>query len=246
MKRVKCTVEYDGTGYSGFQIQPNGKTVQEELEKALRTMHKGEHVRIIASGRTDAGVHAKGQVFHFDTSLAVPENRWVRALETLLPSDIYVKQAEYVEESFHAQFDVKEKEYRYYVRPVRSRDVFRRRTVYHHPRNLDIEKMQEAVKQFLGTHDFTAFCSAKTTLKGNKIRTVSRAELNVTGEELEFIVRGNGFLYNMVRIMMGTLLEIGEGKKEIDTIPRALAEHNRRLAGFTTPGHGLFLWEVSY
>lgn len=246
MARVKCVVEYDGTGYSGYQIQPNGKTVQEEIEKALTTMHKGEHIRIISSGRTDAGVHAKGQVFHFDTALSVPENRWVRALETLMPADIYVKSAEYVPEDFHAQFDVKEKEYRYYVRASKSRDVFRRRTVFHFPRNLDIEKMEKAVKYFEGTHDFTAFCSAKTTLKGNKIRTVSRAELHRNGEELEFIVQGDGFLYNMVRIMMGTLLEIGEGKKEIDTIPRALEEHNRRLAGFTTPGHGLFLWKVSY
>lgn len=246
MARIKCVVEYDGSNYCGYQIQPNGKTVQEEIEKALKTMHKGKEVRITASGRTDSGVHAKGQVFHFDTSLDVPENRWVRALETLMPSDIYIKSAEYVPEDFHAQFNVEEKEYRYYVKPAKSRDVFRRGTVYHFPRNLDVAKMQQAVKLFEGKHDFTAFCSAKTTLKGNKIRTISRAELKQNGDELEFIVRGDGFLYNMVRIMMGTLLEIGTGKKEIENIPRALSEHDRRLAGFTAPGHGLFLWEVSY
>lgn len=231
--------------YSGFQSQKNAKTVQDEIEKVLRRMHKGQEVKIYASGRTDANVHAKGQVFHFDSSLEIAPGRWSWAIQSQLARDISVISVVEVDEGFHARYDVVSKEYRYYIQTNRVLNVFRRNYCFHYPFSLDLEQMKTAAKHLEGTHDFTSFCSTKTA-HTNKVRTIYLIEINERNEELEFRFVGNGFLYNMVRIIIGTLLDVGRGKRDPEDILSILESKNRQRAGKTAPGHGLFLWEVNY
>ena len=246
MKRVKCTIAYDGSNFSGFQIQPNKRTVQGELEKALAKMHQGKKVRLHASGRTDAGVHAVGQVLHFDTALTLPPHKWKRALESLLPADIQVMLTENAEEDFHARFSAIEKEYRYFVLNRPEPDIFRRQYIYHSPYKVNMEQMQQACQVFEGTHDFTTFASAKSTAKGCKVRTLSEVSCNKQGDIIEFVLRGNGFLQHMVRIIVGALLETGTGRRTPNELAEILAKQDRRYAGKTIPSEGLYLWKVSY
>ncbi|MFD2925203.1 tRNA pseudouridine(38-40) synthase TruA [Halobacillus naozhouensis] len=246
MQRLKCRVEYDGTAYAGYQVQPNGVTIQAKIENALTQMHKGERVKVIASGRTDAGVHAVGQVIHFDTNLHIPASNWKRALSSMLPSDIRVANAEQVSEDFHARYDAKGKEYRYYVWNSPEANLFRRLYTYHIRKPLDIESMREACRWVEGEHDFTSFCSPRTDLKGSKVRTIRKAAIEQQGTELVFIFKGNGFLYNMVRILVGTILEVGLGDRTPDELKTMLAAGDRKSAGKTAPPHGLFLWNVDY
>ncbi|MCR2823207.1 tRNA pseudouridine(38-40) synthase TruA [Lederbergia panacisoli] len=245
MQRYKGIVAYDGSGFSGYQIQLNGRTVQEELEKALRKMHKGNAVSVVASGRTDAGVHAKGQVIHFDSALQLPSERWVNALNGLLPGDVSVMKVVSVAPGFHARFDATGKMYKYVVYTGSVRDPFKRHYAAFHPFKIDIDKLRKAAELLVGTHDYTSFCSAKTN-KENKVRTVSSIEIEQNADEIVFTFTGNGFLYNMVRIMVGTLLGVASGKIELNSIPAILAGRDRILAGKTAPAEGLYLWEVYY
>ena len=246
MPRIKCTIKYDGSGFSGFQVQPQYRTVQGVLERVLKEMHKGREIRLQASGRTDTGVHALGQVIHFDSSYNIPEENWKRALNTLLPDDVYIDKVEQVTEAFHARYSVKEKEYHYFVWNAEEPDVFKRNYSHHFPYPLDIERMQEACKLLEGTHDFTTFSSAKSTAKGSKIRTIFHASCQRNGEEVEFIFRGSGFLYNMVRIMVSVLLDIGQGRRDPEDIRELLEKKDRQLAGKTIAPQGLYLWNVRY
>lgn len=246
MQKVKCIITYDGSGFAGFQIQPKQRTVQGELEKALTKMHKGSHVRVHPSGRTDTGVHAKRQTIHFETPYNIPESNWKRAINTLLPGDLYVKEVKLASALFHARYDVVEKEYRYYIWNEKEPDVFKRNYVYQFPYTLDIEAIQEACREVEGTHDFTTFSSAKATTKGSKERTLYQVSCALRGGELEFIFRGNGFLYNMVRIIVGVLLDIGQGRRKPADIAALLASKDRRLVGETLPPQGLYLWDVKY
>src|SRR5690625_2149790 len=207
MQKLKCTVSYDGTFFSGFQIQPNKRTVQQEIENAIMQIHNGEKIRIYSSGRTDTGVHARGQVFHFETNLTIPESNWKKAFNAILPNDIYMKQVERVPMSFHARFDATQKEYRYFVLNSKEPDVFKRNLTHHDPWENDIDAILVACEAFKGTHDFTSFCSARTTVKGSKVRTLSEVSCKREGNELQFILKGDGFLYNMARIIVGVLLE---------------------------------------
>lgn len=245
MQRYKCTVSYDGTGFFGYQVQPNKRTVQSELEEALLKLHKGKEVKVTASGRTDAGVHAKGQVIHFDTDLRIPDDRWPLALNSLLPDDISILSAEKAEDSFHARFDAAGKEYRYFLYLSKQRDPFSRHYAFQFPYQVDVEQMREAGRLLLGRHDFTSFCSAKTEME-DKVRTIKEITINQEGDMLSFRFIGNGFLYNMVRILVGTLLEIGSGDRNVEEIPELLRKKDRRLAGKTAPAHGLYLWKVFY
>ncbi|KGX85350.1 tRNA pseudouridine(38-40) synthase TruA [Pontibacillus litoralis] len=246
MERISCIIHYDGTNYSGFQIQPNSVTIQEKIEKALLKIHKGASIRIIASGRTDAGVHAMGQVIHFDSPLTLKEKEWKRAMQTLLPSDILVHHVQKVDATFHSQHHSKSKEYRYFVLNRQDPDIFNRQYVHHVPHTLNIDAMEQACAYIKGTHDFTSFCSMKTTLKGDKVRTVTEATCTKNGDTIEFVFKGNGFLYNMVRILVGTLLNIGKGKYPPIYIKQILEAKDRNKSGATAPAHGLFLWEVTY
>lgn len=245
MQRYKCIVAYDGTGFAGYQVQPGKRTVQLEIEQALSKIHKGDSVRIAASGRTDAGVHARGQVVHFDSKLQIPGERFKKALNAMLPRDISILDASQVDMDFHARFTSVRKEYRYRISLSEERDPFLRDYAYHYPYRLDLEAMKEAAHYLQGTHDFTSFCSAKTEVV-DKVRTVEEIIFNTSEDELVIQFIGNGFLYNMVRIMTGTLLEVGSGKKAPAEMKRILAARDRVQAGKTAPGHGLYLWKVDY
>lgn len=246
MQKFKCIVSYDGINYSGFQIQNNAHTIQAEIERVLRQIHKGRQIDIHASGRTDKGVHAKAQVFHFESDITMEEYNWRKALNALLPRDIFIEAIRPIGAAFHARLHAREKEYRYYVINQPDRDVFRRNNAYHEFAPLDLEKVAEACQLFVGTHDFTSFSSAKSTVKGDKIRTLYEVSFSKRGNELEFVIRGDGFLYNMVRIIVGVLLDVGKGKRQVAEIPKAFARKDRESVGMTLPPQGLFLWEVLY
>jgi len=245
LARLKCVIAYDGIRFSGYQIQPNQRTVQGELEKALKYMHKNEGIRVTASGRTDAGVHAAGQVIHFDSPLTMPSENWRKALNTLLPDDISIKQVQSVADDFHARFDVTRKEYRYRILHRKEPDIFRRFYTYHVPTYLDIEAMREAATYIIGTHDFSAFCATGTKMI-DKVRTVYDVRIDQQGDELVVAMIGSGFLYQMVRITVGNLLVVGEGKTTPLTIATILATKDRKKAFATAPPQGLYLWKVSY
>ncbi|WP_214704369.1 MULTISPECIES: tRNA pseudouridine(38-40) synthase TruA [unclassified Exiguobacterium] len=242
MRRIKLTVAYDGTNYAGYQVQPNGNTVQAEIETVLARMHR-QPVKIVASGRTDAGVHALGQVIHFDTSLQMPAERFVKALNAMLPDDIHVKQAEEADAMFHARYGAKRKEYRYYIR--KTEDPFRRHYAATVTYTLNLESMRQAMKLLVGTHDFTSFSVTKAEVE-DRVRTIYETEVLEVDDEIIFRFVGSGFLYNQVRIMVGTVIEIGRGKYEPADIAQMLEARDRRMAGITAPPHGLYLWNVNY
>lgn len=243
MPRIRLIIQYDGTGYVGWQTQPNGLAVQEVIERELRKL-TGEKTDLHASGRTDSGVHAMAQVAHFDTESRIPPDKFAYALNVGLPRDIRVIYSD-MAEGFHARFDVIRKHYRYTVNNAPHAGVFNRNTALHYHYALDMDKMKRAAGDLLGEHDFLAFKSAGTELE-NTVRTIYRAEWSRQGNILNFDIAGSGFMYNMVRIIAGTLLEIGSGKRKEDSIKRALQSLDRRDAGATAPAHGLMLYRVEY
>ena len=245
MIRYKCIISYDGSGFSGYQVQPKKRTVQSVIEAVLTKMHKGSSVKISASGRTDAGVHAKGQVIHFDSPLSLPVEKWELALNSMLPEDISVLSVKEADPAFHARFDANGKEYRYYLNQSPKRDPFQRNYAFHYPYPLNLEAMREASAYLLGTHDFSSFCSARTEVE-DKVRTIKTIEILQDEEKVSFHFIGNGFLYNMVRILVGTLIEVGSGKRKSEEIMEILEKRDRRYAGITAPGQGLYLWQVLY
>lgn len=244
MQRIKCTISYDGTLFSGYQVQVNTRTVQGEIEKVLQTMHK-KAVKVIASGRTDAGVHATGQVIHFDTSLAIPAEKWVQALNAMLPDDIAILSAEYVHETFHARYDAQGKQYRYVIDLSKVRNPLTRNYTYHYPYPVDVERIKKACTYAIGTHDFSSFCAANTSVV-DKVRTIYSISCEQVGTSLTLTYTGNGFLYNMVRILTGTLIEIGAGMKEPEDMKKIIEACDRSAAGKTAPAQGLYLQEVYY
>ncbi|MCH1626051.1 tRNA pseudouridine(38-40) synthase TruA [Fredinandcohnia quinoae] len=245
MERVKCIIAYDGTNFSGYQVQPNKRTVQSEIEGALKKMHKGYEVKIVASGRTDAKVHALGQVIHFDSTFTISPDRWKQALNALFPDDIQVKSVEIADSGFHARYDVSAKEYRYKLLTSHEGNVFERNYSYHYPYPLDLDAMRKAADYLVGTHDFSSFCASRTGVK-DKVRTITHIQIEKQTDELIFSFLGNGFLYNMVRILVGTLLDVGRGAIPPFEVKNILASRDRTLAGKTAPGQGLYLWKVFY
>lgn len=246
-QRYKCIVQYDGTNYVGYQVQPNGNSVQTEIEKALKKMCKGEYIPIQASGRTDSGVHALGQVIHFDYPVAIKADHLMRAMNSLLPADIMLTEIEKAEADFHCRYHAVGKKYIYRVDLNRFPDPFKRQYTLHHPYRFNMENLQKAIKQLEGEHDFTSFCSTKTD-KTDLVRTVYEASVikDEAANELVFTFRGNGFLYNMIRIFVGTLLQIADGLKPVEEIERLLAVKDRRKAGPTAAPEGLYLAKVYY
>lgn len=243
--RIKLTIQYDGTNFFGYQKQDPKRTIQDELEKVLQTMHR-KPVQTFASGRTDSFVHALGQVVHFDTTLDLKEDEWLRAFRAMLPDDIKVIKAERVSNNFHSRFDAKKKVYQYIILNDEQHDLFRRHYEWHVPYKLSIDRMIEASKHIVGTHDFTAFSSSKTNVKGDKTRTIYDLSIKQDDNRIIIEVTGNGFLTHMVRIIAGTLVDIGTGKKSIDCITEAFETKDRNKLGITAPGHGLYLKEVIY
>ena len=206
MKRLKATIAYDGSGFAGYQIQPDSRTVQVELMKVLKTIHKGKVTQVVASGRTDAKVHATGQVIHFDTEFSIPMSGWLRALNVLLPEDIRVNSIEEVDASFHARYHTTGKTYRYKWDRSRIISPFTRNYMVHVKQPLDVDAMRAAAQALIGTHDFSSFCAANTAVV-DKVRTIWRVEFEEHGNELHMVIEGSGFLYNMVRIIAGTLTD---------------------------------------
>jgi tRNA pseudouridine38-40 synthase len=255
MRNLCMVVSYDGTSYYGFQSQPQKNTIQDKIEAAIE-MLTGEKVKIVSSGRTDAGVHARGQVFNFLTSSPIPVKNWCLALNSRLPKDIVVRQAREVPLDFHSRRWAKRKTYCYTINNNRYIDVFHKHIQFHHPVKLDIEQMEEALKCVLGEHDFTSFCSRKSN-KPSHVRTILEARIvrersrdpsdspDYTGV-FHIYITGNGFLYNMVRIIAGTLIQIGEGKRAGKDMLGILQARDRSQAGPTAEPHGLVLWDVSY
>ena len=236
------TIAYDGTNYYGYQHQPGHITVQDTFEEALSIIVK-EKIKTFASGRTDGHVHAIGQVLHFDTDILMKENNWMRALNSLLPDDIRVKKVEIVSDDFHARFSVLKKEYRYYIK-LGEYDLFKNNYSTYYEK-LDVEKMKEGIKYFLGTHDFTSY--SRYVDKKPTIRTIYKAEIKELDDDmLELTFIGNGFLKYMVRIMVGTLIDVGLGRKSVEDIKRILELKDRTKASKTASPNGLFLYKVYY
>lgn len=247
MVRYKAIIAYDGTNFQGFQRQPNGRTVQEELEKTLTKMNNGTPIAIHGSGRTDAGVHAMGQVIHFDFPYERPLEKMRFGMDTQTPPDIAVKEVEVVADSFHARYHVVEKTYQFRVDIGKPRSPFRRYYASYYPYPLDLAKIERALTDVIGTHDFTSFCASGSSVE-DKVRTIYEANLSVNeaGDELTFTFRGDGFLYKMIRIMVGTFLKIGNHRLAEDSIPAIIDAKDRNAAGPTAHPEGLYLVAVKY
>ena len=244
MRRIHLIVEYDGTAYAGWQRQANAMTVQEKLERAIRKL-TGEELCVSGASRTDAGVHALGQSAHFDTESRIPADKFSFALNTMLPQDIRVTRSEEVSPEFHARFSTRGKRYRYLFHAAPHAGALTRNTHAHVIYPLDVERMQIEAQDLVGTHDFAAFAASGSVVK-DTVRTIYRAEVTRDGSEIRLIVEGSGFLYNMVRIIAGTLIGVGSGKLEPGAFKRAIASGDRLDLGITAPAHGLTLMEVFY
>jgi len=243
-KHFRIVLQYDGTAYHGWQVQPTGRTIQGELESVLQRV-SGQPVRVTGAGRTDAGVHALGQVAGCGLETRMTAEEMQRALNSLLPPDIRVVETAEVPDSFHPRYDAVDKIYYYqlFTGPVMS--PFLQPHAHHHRHPLDAGLMNEAAGHFLGRHDFTSFCAADCEVK-DRVRTATAADLFQRGDLLVFVVRADGFLKQMVRTMVGTLVEVGRGKLGGDEIPRIIEARDRCEAGPTAPAHGLFLYRVNY
>jgi len=244
MVRVKATVSYDGSKYYGFQIQNNDRSIQEEIQLALFKIHK-EETSITGAGRTDKGVHALNQVFNFDTNLNMNEEQWKRALNTNLPADIYIKKIEFVDNEFHSRFRCLEKTYTYKLN-VGEYNPLEKDYVYQLNRDVDLGKMNEAAKLFVGKHDFKYFCSNNEQEVKDFTKTIYSFEIIKKDNIVEFIVRGTGFLRYQVRMMVGTLIEIGLGRKDDSIILERLDKKEGTTTSYNAPSCGLYLTDIKY
>ena len=244
MRNVRLDICYDGSRYKGWQRLANDQnTIQGKLEQLLSRL-LGEEIEISASGRTDSGTHALGQVANFHCESQMPCEEILEGLRRYLPEDIGIYSCKNVSPRFHARLNAKRKTYRYRLWNSERPCVFDRKYVYIFPETLDLEKMQAGAEEFLGTHDFSAFCGNKN-MKKSTVRAIESFTVKQVGEEIQFVVTGNGFLQHMVRIMVGTLLEIGAGKREVSNI-QELFGNERSKAGVLVPACGLCLMEVQY
>jgi len=243
-RNIRLIICYDGTRYKGWQRLPGTEnTIQGKLEQILSRL-LDEPIEISGSGRTDAGTHAEAQVANFHCESKMPCGEILSGLRRYLPEDIGIDSCEETSERFHARLNCKSKTYRYRIWNSEKPCVFQRRFVYVMPEKLDVAQMQSAAQRLLGEHDFSAFC-ANRNMKKSTIRRIDSIQITRDGEELVLTLTGNGFLYNMVRIMVGTLLEVGRGERKADSIP-ALFGAKREEAGYLVPAQGLCLMEVTY
>jgi tRNA pseudouridine38-40 synthase len=245
MRRLKLTLEYDGTHFAGFQKQSGQiRTVQGVLEKALYKL-TGEEIAVVGAGRTDSGVHALGQVVHFDTSSTIPEDRFPAALNGHLPSDMAVLEAAAVNASFHARYDALKKKYCYLIYNSRKPVAIWRHHCYHFPAPLDLALMKECAQDLCGEHDFTAFSAVGSSVKST-VRHVFLVDMEKTGEWIRISAIANGFLYKMMRLMVGTILEVGRGKLAPALVKQIMEEGKRGCGGPAVPPQGLYLVKVFY
>lgn len=244
MRNIKMTIEYDGTNYCGWQIQDGGPTLQETIESRLKTIAK-ETIKTISSGRTDAGVHALGQVINFYTKSRMDETPFLKAMNSLLPRDIAVKEVREVSLDFHARFSAKSKIYTYLILNSPLRSSFFERYAWHVPFPVDLESMKEAAKYLEGTHDFTSFRASSCGAK-SPIRTILDSHIITKEDLIEITFEANAFLQYMVRNIIGTLVEIGRGKIRPIDMKHLIEAKDRKKAGPTSPPQGLFLIAVHY
>ena len=246
--KFKLTIAYDGASYEGWQVQKIGTGVQEKVEAALAKLFP-DQPRVHSSSRTDTGVHALGMVAHFEVPKAgcrMTARKLALALNAHLPEDVRVMSASRASEKFHARFDAKGKQYRYYVWNHPAMNPLLRRTAWHVPRPLDLKTMRSAAKLFVGRHDFQSFAANPGYARESTVRTLRRCDIKKNGPLLTFIIEGDGFLYKMCRGIVGTLVQAGLGKFPSGEIKTILAKRDRRVAGMTAPAHGLVLWRVYY
>jgi tRNA pseudouridine38-40 synthase len=244
MRNIKLTIEYDGRDFNGWQKQPDKLNIQGTIENAIKAI-TGEEVELNASGRTDAGVHAFAQVANFKTNSNLPTEKFPVAINSKLKKSIIIKNAEEVDERFHSRLTCKRKTYRYVINNSYTGTAIYRNLEYHIPTKLDVDKMKEAARYFEGEHDFKAFKASGTSSKSS-VRTIYEAKVYKIDEKICIELTGNGFLYNMVRIIAGTLVEVGIGKILPEQISAIIKEGKRENAGKTLPAHGLYLLNVEY
>ena len=245
MKNYKITIQYDGTRYKGWQVQKStDMTIQGKIQSVLKEM-TGQEIEVIGSGRTDAGVHAYGQVANFHVPAHFKAQEILEYLNHYLPMDIAVIDIEEVDERFHARFNAVEKTYMYRIHTSTVPNVFERKYMYTYTECLNVDKMREAANLILGTHDFMAFCGNKK-MKKSTIRTVTAIDIEENEDEIQILYTGDGFLQQMIRIMTGTLIEVGNGTKQPNDIVAILESKDRQNAGYTVPAEGLILKSVTY
>jgi tRNA pseudouridine38-40 synthase len=246
--RFKLVIAYDGTQYAGWQVQKSGVGVQEKIEDALAKLF-GAQIRIHSSSRTDTGVHALGMVAHADLPHAkfrMQPGKLALAINAHLPEDVRVLSAARCRADFHARFQATGKQYRYFVWNHTAMNPLLRRQAWQVPRKLDLAAMKSAARAFLGRHDFRSFAANRNYQVEDTVRTLRRCEIKRLGPLLTFIIEGDGFLYKMCRGIVGTLVQVGQGKIAPGEIRNILARRDRRVAGMTAPAHGLVLWKVFY
>lgn len=247
MRNLKVFIAYNGAGYHGYQRQDNAVTIQETVEKAIGKLLKTPPPVIYGCSRTDTGVHARRFCFNVYIENNIPCGGFVKGMNTVLPRDIAVLSCEEADEDFHARFCTKAKEYVYVIDNNEQRNVFLQDLAFHYPYKLNIDKMNEAAQLFVGTHDFGAFCRAEGRKRVNStVRTIYSLSVSLSDGKCEIKICGDGFLYNMVRIVAGTLIYISEGRRTLDDVKSALDKGERELAGITLPPEGLYLNDVFY
>ena len=244
MRNIKLTIEYDGTSYGGWQKQKNNRTIQQCIEEAIKLL-TGEDVELIGSSRTDAGVHAKGMGANFITNSQIPADKFREAINTKLPDDIGIIKSEEVDRNFHSRYDSKGKTYCYTLVNRYEKVCIGRNYVYQVRDELNYNLMKEAAKYFLGKHDFKAFKTNGSSVK-TSVRTINGLELELKGDVIKIFVSADGFLYNMVRIIVGTLIEVGKGKIKPEDIESIIKNGDRSKAGPCVPPNGLVLEKVFY
>ena len=244
MRNIKLTIEYDGKDFNGWQKQPTKLNIQGTIEQAIKQI-TGEDVELNASGRTDAGVHALGQVANFKTNSQIPIEKFAIAINSKLKRSIVIKKAEEVDERFHSRLSCKKKTYRYIINNSPEGTAIYRNLETHIPQKLDLSQMKKAIKYFEGEHDFKAFKASGTSSKSS-VRTIYKADIYQENEKIFIEITGNGFLYNMVRIIVGTLVEVGLGKIKSEKIIDIIQQGKRENAGKTFPPNGLYLLKVMY
>ena len=242
--RFLIKFSYDGTNYYGLQTQKGKRTIQEEMENALTKVNNNQKTNLVATGRTDKGVHAKEQFAHADINVSITEKKLKRALNSNLPDDIHVIETKIVDDNFHARYNVKEKEYQYLIN-TGEYNPLERNYVFQYNYELNIDKMKSAIKYFLGTHDFRSFVTDNKE-KTNCIRTITKAEIKQNGKKIIISFRGDGFLRYQVRNMVGLLIKIGENKISQEDVEKIIDAKDRTKASKTAPPEGLYLVNVKY
>jgi tRNA pseudouridine38-40 synthase len=243
-KNFKLIIEYDGTGFQGWQIQPDARTVQEEIQKAIGKMTR-ENITLIGAGRTDAGVHALGMAAHFQCDTRISADEFLKGLNSILRADIVIRSCAVVHPSFHARYDARSKLYRYHILNRNLHSALRRNFLWHIRSPLDMDDMRQGAEYIKGRHDFKAF-EGTGSPRAHSVRNVMRAELSRGGDYITFEIEADGFLRYMVRNIVGTLVHVGLGKFTPEDVGEILASKDRGRAGITAPPQGLFLVKVDY